>query len=130
MADKTIKMASFWYRGSDGVERTALRGETVKITDEADLERGERLDAFASAEDKKPGTVFGDFLAARQQQQEAQSDPAAAQPEKPPADQPSKNDSREKWADYARGKGAPDAELAPANEGGLTRDALRDKYGA
>jgi len=127
MADKIIKVASFWYRGADGVERTALRGETVAITNDADLERGERLDAFATKEDLKPGTVFGDFFAARRAAQESPAEDAEAEGE---VAQPGKNDSREKWADYARSQGAPDTELAPTAEGGLTRDALRDKYGA
>lgn len=36
--------------------------------------------------------------------------------------------SREKWVDYARSKGASDAELAPESEGGLSKADLRDKY--
>lgn len=66
---------------------------------------------------------------ARRERAAAAPKPAAQQTPSPDG-QPGKNDSREKWADYARSKGAPDAELAPSNEGGLTRDALRDKYGA
>jgi len=127
MADKIIKVASFWYHGTDGVERTALRGETVSITEDADLERGERLDAFATKEDLKAGTPFGDFFAARRAAQESSAEDAEAEAG---VAQPGKNDSREKWADYARSQGAPETELVPASEGGLTRDALRDKYGA
>jgi hypothetical protein len=45
------------------------------------------------------------------------------------SDQPAGNAKRDDWADFARGKGAPDEELVAPEEGGLTRDELRDKYG-
>lgn len=129
MAKQTIKVASFPYTGDDGVERTALRGDTVDITDDADLKRGQRLDVFASDADKKPGTAFGDFLAARQADPAATDEPVGT-PSAPPADRPGSNDSRDKWVAYATGKGAPAEETKPTTEGGLSRDALRDKYGA
>lgn len=131
MAKKTIKHASFWYLGKNGVERTALRGETVDILEEDDLERGERLGAFATDEDLKPGTPFGDFYTAQEANRKAAADagmPALA--ETPAAERPGGNDSREKWVEFARAAGAPDDELAPLDEGGLSRDRLREKYGA
>lgn len=137
MAEKTIKHASFWYRGEDGVERTVLRGETVDIADKADLERGERLDAFATDRDLEPGTPFGDWYVTYQANHKAAADAGmpelAQQPleEVPPAaDKPGGNDSREKWMEYARAQGAPDDELAALDAGGLSRDRLREKYGA
>lgn len=45
-------------------------------------------------------------------------------------ERPSRGDSREKWAAYAKDRGAPEDELVPVDEGGLTRDRLREKYGA
>jgi hypothetical protein len=135
MADKIIKVSSFPYRGTDGIERTALRGDTVNITEEADLERGERLDVFATDADLEPGSVFGDFYVAKQANEKAAADagmPELADPaqETLVVEQPGGNDSREKWVAFARTKDAPETELVPTNEGGLSRDALRDKYGA
>jgi hypothetical protein len=140
MADKIIKTASFWYAGPNGVERTALRGETVNITDEADLERGERLDAFATKDDLKPASLFGAWYTAYQANKKAAADAGmpelAEQPdevvEQPDevVEQPGGNDSRDKWVAYARSEDAPESELVPVAEGGLSRDALRDKYGA
>jgi hypothetical protein len=129
MAEKTIKVASFWYSDANGLERTALRGDTVDLTDDADVERGERLGAFATVADLKDGSAFADFLASRSPTAEAGPAETSHEPT-PAADKPGRNDSREKWADYARSKGAPEPELVPAGEGGLSRDALRDKYGS
>lgn len=42
---------------------------------------------------------------------------------------PAPSAKRALWADYARGKGATDAELADVRQGGLSRAALIDKYG-
>lgn len=45
MANKrTVVHALFTYRDSDGVQQTALRGQTVELTDE-ELKRAERLEA-------------------------------------------------------------------------------------
>lgn len=60
MAEKTIKHLQFWYSaeidlpgGETGVaERIAYRGQTVDITDEYDLTRGEAEDAFMSDAEK------------------------------------------------------------------------------
>lgn len=138
MADKIVKVASFPYTGEDGVERTALRGDKVDITDSADLKRGERLDVFATDADLKEGTVFGDFYAAQEVNRKAAADAgmpelAERQPEpdlEPVVVEPGRGDSREKWVAYARAKGAPDHETAAVDEGGLTRDRLREKYAA
>lgn len=43
---------------------------------------------------------------------------------------PAGNASRDDWAAYATGKGAPAEETKPVDEGGLSRDDLRAKYGA
>ncbi|MEV4197021.1 hypothetical protein [Micromonospora globbae] len=43
---------------------------------------------------------------------------------------PAGNASRDQWAAYAAKKGAPESETAPVDEGGLSRDALREKYGS
>jgi hypothetical protein len=37
--------------------------------------------------------------------------------------------SRDAWAAYAGTKGAPEDETKPVDEGGLSRDDLRSKYG-
>lgn len=42
---------------------------------------------------------------------------------------PKGNASREAWADYAGQNGATEDETAPVDDGGLTRDELRDKFG-
>ncbi|MEO3929244.1 hypothetical protein ABGB07_36145 [Micromonosporaceae bacterium B7E4] len=42
---------------------------------------------------------------------------------------PSGRASREEWATYATSKGAPAEETKPVDEGGLSRDDLRAKYG-
>lgn len=47
-----------------------------------------------------------------------------------PSEQPAGNAKRDDWVEYARKQGAPDDELKPQDEGGLSRDELRDKYGA
>lgn len=127
MAEKTIKHASFWYVDKQDRSVTALRGETVDITNDEDVERGERLGAFATDDDMKPGTVFGDFLVARKAEEPA-PEPVVTQPDAP-AGKPGNNDSRDKWIAYGTSKGAPAEETKPTAEGGLSRDALRDKYG-
>lgn len=43
---------------------------------------------------------------------------------------PNGRSSREDWAAYATTKGAPDEETKPVDEGGLSRDDLRAKYGS
>lgn len=43
---------------------------------------------------------------------------------------PAGNASRDDWAAYATSKGAPEEETRPVDEGGLSRDDLRAKYGA
>lgn len=47
-----------------------------------------------------------------------------------PADgEPKGNASRDEWAAYATTKGAPDEETKPVEDGGLSRDDLKAKYG-
>lgn len=61
MAEKTIKSLQFWYMkempGPGGTtvvaEQIASRGQTVDITDDYDLQRGEEQDAFMSADELK-----------------------------------------------------------------------------
>lgn len=43
--------------------------------------------------------------------------------------QPAGNGKREDWVEFARTKGAPEDELKAQEEGGLSRDELREKYG-
>lgn len=43
-------------------------------------------------------------------------------------EQPAGNAPREAWAEFAGKRGGPAEDTRPANEGGLTRDQLRDKY--
>lgn len=54
------------------------------------------------------------------------SDPESTSPD-PDSEAPKGNASRDEWAAYATTKGAPESETA---EDGLSRDELRDKYGA
>jgi hypothetical protein len=46
------------------------------------------------------------------------------------SERPSGNASREEWADFARSRGATDADLVDADGKDLTRNELRDRYGA
>lgn len=43
--------------------------------------------------------------------------------------EPKGNASREDWAAYATKKGAPEEETKPVEDGGLSRDDLKAKYG-
>jgi hypothetical protein len=43
---------------------------------------------------------------------------------------PAGNASREDWAAHAAKRGAPADETRPVEEGGLSRDQLREKYGS
>ncbi|MFI5839450.1 hypothetical protein ACIA8K_07020 [Catenuloplanes sp. NPDC051500] len=133
MAKQTIKHGAFWYIDAQNRSVTALRGETVDIPGDDDLERGERLDAFATAKDLVDGTPFAMFLAARRAAlgespvPELPDEPAdSEQPDE--LEKPAANASRKDWAAYAASQGAPDEETA--EQGGLTRDQLREKYGA
>lgn len=45
-------------------------------------------------------------------------------------EEPSGNASRDEWVEFARASDAPEEELASKDEGGLSRDELRDKYGS
>lgn len=180
MAEKTILHASFWYTNKNGVGQTALRGDKVNIPNEDDVERGERLGAFATDEDMRPGTPLGDLLAAREATAPTASvfldlaevegrqslagssdprvqfgliDPATVRapvgagdttptpiatipppispaPEIDPPVKPGRTESRDKWAAYATAMGAKEAETAPVDQGGLSRDELRTKYGS
>lgn len=47
---RIVRHALFTYRDEQGLERTALRGQTVELTDE-ELERAERLEAVAPEDD-------------------------------------------------------------------------------
>lgn len=47
-----------------------------------------------------------------------------------PVDEPDGNASRDEWVAYAKSKGAPEDETKPKDDGGLGRDALREKYGS
>lgn len=44
--------------------------------------------------------------------------------------QPAGNAKRDDWVEYARAHGASEEELESQEEGGLSRDELRGKYGA
>jgi hypothetical protein len=67
----------------------------------------------------------------------AELEAAAAKPPSVPTgpasagvvERPGRSDSREKWVAYAATQDAPEHELVPVDEGGLTRDRLREKYG-
>jgi hypothetical protein len=58
---------------------------------------------------------------------------AAAEPgeeaEEPGSQKPHGNANRDTWAEYARTQGASEDEVKPQDEGGLSRDDLRAKYG-
>ncbi|MEU4367545.1 hypothetical protein [Micromonospora chersina] len=62
MAEKTIVHGSFWYLDEDGLHQTAVRGDTVNITRDEDLRRGERHGAFATKEDLAEGSDFRAFV--------------------------------------------------------------------
>lgn len=128
MAEKTILLAAFPYTDADGRMRDAMRGDRVNV-DGADLERGERLGAFATEADLKPDAPFGKWLATNRPSA-VEPEPVVTQPEPVATVKPSGKDSREKWVDYARSKDAPETELVSVEQGGLTRDQLREQYGA
>jgi hypothetical protein len=44
-------------------------------------------------------------------------------------EEPAGNAARDDWADFAKSKGATDADLVDKDGKALTRDALREKYG-
>lgn len=59
---------------------------------------------------------------------------AKAKADEPPAEPkadgaPKGNASREEWAKFAEGRGAPESETQAVDAGGLTQTALREKYG-
>lgn len=54
----------------------------------------------------------------------------AAEVQQPKDLAPAGNASRDDWAAYATSKGATQEETKPVDEGGLSRDDLRAKYGA
>lgn len=60
--------------------------------------------------------------------------PVEEAPAEPPAGpgptKPAGNGSRDDWAAYAASQGAPEWETASVDQGGLSRDDLRAKYGA
>lgn len=153
MAEKIILVSGFPYQYSGGIYRTAMRGDKVDIPEAEDIERGERLGAFASDDDLAEGAPFRLWLDANRPEVLAgdEPDPVATQPADPsnplapgassqvhsPASEdvsevpaPGGRDSREKWAAYARTRGASDTDVAPVDQGGLTRDQLRERYGA
>lgn len=66
MAEKTIIHGSFWYIDDEGRHLTAVRGETVDITRDEDLNRGERHGAFATGRDLADGSEFRQFMAQRE----------------------------------------------------------------
>ncbi|MFF3867357.1 hypothetical protein [Micromonospora sp. NPDC001898] len=65
MAEKTIVHGSFWYLDGEGLHQTAVRGDTVDITRDEDLKRGERHGAFATEKDLAEGSDFRAFVARR-----------------------------------------------------------------
>lgn len=136
--------------GDDGVK--VLRefyegGQIPKGADESDLERLLRKgmiakEGSAGADAAVPHGVpvtfddAGHAVPTSPAQRAADAAPAGKQPGNadadaaPPASKPGNNDSRDKWVAYATGKGAPAEETKPTTDGGLSRDALRDKYGS
>ncbi|MEU4781032.1 hypothetical protein [Micromonospora sp. NPDC023633] len=62
MAEKTIVHGSFWYIDDEGRHQSAVRGDTVDITRDEDLKRGERHGAFATEEDLAEGSDFRAFV--------------------------------------------------------------------
>ena len=131
---KTIYLGAFPYIDANGVDRYALRGEQVELG-KADLERGERLGAFALPEHLAAGSEFATWLDQHRQVELDEPDPVATQPvelDKEDLDpvEPGADASRSAWVEYARAMGAPTEELAAASQGGLSRDALRTRYGS
>ncbi|GAA2516702.1 hypothetical protein [Winogradskya humida] len=117
MAEKTIFLSAFPYTDANGRDRVAMRGETVDIPEPDDIERGERLGAFTFEPEELSVVPAAEM-----------PEPTVEEPSM--AEKPSGRDSRERWAAYAATKGATEAELAPVDEDGLTREQLREKYGA
>ncbi|MGW3608946.1 hypothetical protein ACWD6N_03505 [Micromonospora sp. NPDC005163] len=66
MAERTIIHGSFWYVDDEGRQLTALRGDTVDVTRDEDLRRGERHGAFATERDLADGSELRQFMARRE----------------------------------------------------------------
>lgn len=68
------------------------------------------------------------------EQEFADPEPAVDPEREPEKDKgngrPAGNASRDDWAAYAASKGAPEDETKPVDQGGLSRDDLRAKYGS
>ncbi len=88
MAEQTIKHLQFWYMqetpipGSEDtvmVERIGRRGETVEITEDNDLQRGEEQDAFMSDEEKQAFENEADPFAVEQSEEASAAAPAELQ---------------------------------------------------
>lgn len=57
--DRQIAHASFWYIDADGIERLALRGDSVSLG-AGDLERGEKAGAFVADGSKEEADLAYD----------------------------------------------------------------------
>lgn len=120
--DKQVRKGMVAAKGSKEADAASPHGQRVTFDDmgnpltpqqaeELEAQRQERRQARNDA---------------RQSRVSATPAPASEEPNAKPGN----NDSREKWVAYATSKNAPAEETKPVNEGGLSRDALRDKYGA
>lgn len=100
---------------------------TVRLRDDAGVEtvRGFYTDGILPPAVMKESV--DSLLAKGMVERVADPRPVPASPE--PGDRPAGNGSREAWAAYATTKGAPEEETRTVDEGGLSRDDLRTRYG-
>ncbi|MFG3639090.1 hypothetical protein ACGF3C_02300 [Micromonospora sp. NPDC047762] len=103
------------------VDRRAAAGAPGVVTvDPADVEG--RISMAGSADPRiQSGLIDPATVPAREQ---------GGTEQKRAAGVPNGRSSREDWATFATTKGAPDEETKPVDEGGLSRDDLRAKYGS
>lgn len=111
--------------GEQPVEQASLLAGDPPTKDEVKAAKAEQK--AADAGDTTTAGVVGDPAA-----QTTQPDPVAAASAlagDPPLGEPKGNATRDEWEQYARSKGATDADLVGADGKPLGRDELRDKYG-
>ncbi|GHJ11210.1 hypothetical protein TPA0907_55770 [Micromonospora humidisoli] len=132
MADKTILHATFWYIDDEGRHLTALRGDTVAITRDEDLKRGERYGAFATAKDLAAGTPLRRLLDLRQANAQTAT-PAPAEVEATPdakEERPAPSATKPDWVAYhvSQRPDDVDEDTARAEAEAMTKAELVARY--
>jgi hypothetical protein len=88
------------------------------------------LDPNSGAAPQPGGVAAAPAVTQDDQPTDVGADMSSLVPEETAPLVPAGNAKREDWVAYARAQGAPQDELESQEEGGLSRDQLRDAYGA